>query len=278
MKEHVNRAATVRKEVRYWKLSQLIKYISKQALLNDKSKLNSEQLMKVSLTLTMVYTVLRMAEVFRAELRVDNIKEGEILIATMTMKKPRGQIEKTLKAAQDRTVCPIRWIWSWLDRKEVKEELKKELVWRNRRKKKIWMADKCSKRVKHVLAEAVIEGCILFELRPNKHGSSNQRKNCDIIRSQGGEAAEPDTIATPLGPLNASNFSKIDDNNNINNQNNQYNNNDEIDNNSNNDNKQCNNNEDADNKQCKSIDDSDNMQRKGNDDANNGNGNKIERE
>jgi hypothetical protein len=66
--------------------------------------------MKISLTLIMVYTVLRMAEVQRAELQINNIKEGEILIVTMTMKKPRGPVEKTLKAAQDGTVCPIRWI------------------------------------------------------------------------------------------------------------------------------------------------------------------------
>ncbi|KAA6356506.1 MAG: hypothetical protein EZS28_047967, partial [Streblomastix strix] len=126
MKEHVDRAAKVRKEVRYWKLSQLMQYINKQAQLRDYNKLNSEQLMKISLTLIMVYTVLRMAEVQKAELRVDNIKDGEILIATMTMKKPRGPVEKTLKAAQDRTVCPIRWIQSWLDKREVKGELKKE--------------------------------------------------------------------------------------------------------------------------------------------------------
>ncbi|KAA6357641.1 MAG: hypothetical protein EZS28_046832, partial [Streblomastix strix] len=158
MKEHVDRAAKVRKEVRYWKLSQLMQYIRKQAQLRDNNELNSEQLMKISLTLIMVYTVLRMAEVQRAELRVNNIKEGEILIVTMTMKKPRGPVEKTLKAAQDGTVCPIRWIQSWLDKREVKGELRKEQVWRNKRKEKVWSADKCSKGVKQVLAEAGIEG------------------------------------------------------------------------------------------------------------------------
>ncbi|KAA6374991.1 MAG: hypothetical protein EZS28_029482, partial [Streblomastix strix] len=251
MKEHVDRAAKVRKEERYWKLSQLMQYISKQARLRDDNKLNSEQLMKITLKLIMVYTVLRMAEVQRAELRVDNIKEGEILIVTMTMKKPRGPVEQTLKAAQDRTVCPIRWIQSWLDKREVKGELKKEQVWRNRRKEKVWSADRCSKGVKQVLAEAGIEGyyitsirktsssetidknmtqiqinrwgghsdalaivrvnydtnnndiirnileqagkqpelnerCLLFELCPNKQGSSHQRKDCDIIRPQRG--------------------------------------------------------------------------------------------
>ncbi|KAA6358022.1 MAG: hypothetical protein EZS28_046451 [Streblomastix strix] len=154
MKEHVDRAAKVKKEIRYWKLSQLMQYISKQAMLRDENKLNSDQLMKVSLTLIMVYTVLRMAEVQRAELRIENVNQGEIVIATMTMKKPRGPVVKTLKAAQDRTVCPIRWIWSWLDKIEVKEELKKEQVWRNRRKEKVQSADKCSKGVKQVLAEA----------------------------------------------------------------------------------------------------------------------------
>ncbi|KAA6309951.1 MAG: hypothetical protein EZS28_056404, partial [Streblomastix strix] len=92
--------------------------------------------MKVSLTLIMVYTVLKMAEVQRAELRIENINQGQIVIATMTMKKPRGPVEKTLKAAQDRTVCPIRWIQSWLDKEEANGELKKEYVWRNRRKEK----------------------------------------------------------------------------------------------------------------------------------------------
>ncbi|KAA6369064.1 MAG: hypothetical protein EZS28_035410 [Streblomastix strix] len=72
-----------------------------------------------------------MVEVLRAELRIENANQGEIVIATMTMKKPRGPVEKTLRAAQNRTVCPIRWIQSWLDKKGVKGELKKEQVWRN---------------------------------------------------------------------------------------------------------------------------------------------------
>ncbi|KAA6365519.1 MAG: hypothetical protein EZS28_038953 [Streblomastix strix] len=93
--------------------------------------------MKVSLTLIMVYTVLRMAKVQMAELRIENANQGEIVIATMTMKKPRVPVEKNLKAAQDRTVCPIRWIQSWLDKREVKGELKKEQVWRNKRKEKV---------------------------------------------------------------------------------------------------------------------------------------------
>ncbi|KAA6387502.1 MAG: hypothetical protein EZS28_016973 [Streblomastix strix] len=165
MKKHVDRAAKVRKEIRYWKLSQLMQYISKQALLKDENKLNSNQLMKVSLILIMVYTVLRMAEVQRVELRIENINQGEIEIATMTMTKPRGPVEKTLKAAQDRTVCPIRWIQSWLDKREVKGELKKEEIWRNRRKEKVWSADKCSKGVKQVLAEAAIKGYNIASIR-----------------------------------------------------------------------------------------------------------------
>ncbi|KAA6356986.1 MAG: hypothetical protein EZS28_047486 [Streblomastix strix] len=108
MKEHVDRAVKVRKEIRYWKLSQLMQYINKQALLKDEKKLNSDELMKVSLTLIKVYTVLRMAEVQRAELRIENANQGEIVIATMTMNKPRGPVDKTLNTAQDRTVCPIR--------------------------------------------------------------------------------------------------------------------------------------------------------------------------
>ncbi|KAA6366389.1 MAG: hypothetical protein EZS28_038084 [Streblomastix strix] len=125
MKEHIDRAAKVRKEVKYWKLSQLMQYISKQATLRDEYKLNSDQLMKVSLTLIMVYTALRIAEVQMAELQIEKINQGEIVIATMTMKKPRGPVEKTLKAAQDRTVCPIRWIQSRLQKKKMKGELSK---------------------------------------------------------------------------------------------------------------------------------------------------------
>ncbi|KAA6366440.1 MAG: hypothetical protein EZS28_038033, partial [Streblomastix strix] len=106
MKEHVDRAAKVRNEIRYWKVSQLMQYISKQALLRDENKLNSDQIMKVSLTLIMVYTVLRMAEVQRAELRIENINQGEIAIATMTMKKPRSPVERTLKAAQQQNRMP----------------------------------------------------------------------------------------------------------------------------------------------------------------------------
>ncbi|KAA6367116.1 MAG: hypothetical protein EZS28_037357 [Streblomastix strix] len=100
--------------------------------------------MKVSLTLIMVYIVLKIAEMQRSELRIGHTNQGEIVIASMTMKKLRGPVEKTLKAAQDRTVCPIRWIQCWLDKEEVNGELKKEYVWRNRRKEKVWSADKCN--------------------------------------------------------------------------------------------------------------------------------------
>ncbi|KAA6369170.1 MAG: hypothetical protein EZS28_035302, partial [Streblomastix strix] len=88
MKENVDKAAQVRKELRYQKLSQLMLKISKQATLRVENKLNSDQLMKVALTLIMVYTVLRMADVQRAELRIQKADQGEIITATMTMKKP----------------------------------------------------------------------------------------------------------------------------------------------------------------------------------------------
>ncbi|KAA6386083.1 MAG: hypothetical protein EZS28_018394 [Streblomastix strix] len=121
-----------------------------------------------------------MAEVQRAELRVDNIKEGEILIVTMNMKKPRGPVEKTLKAAQDRTVCPVRWIQSWLDKGEVKVELKKKQVWRNRRKEKVCSADKCSKGVKQVLAEARIEGYNITSIRKASISETIDKKMTQI--------------------------------------------------------------------------------------------------
>ncbi|KAA6366720.1 MAG: hypothetical protein EZS28_037753, partial [Streblomastix strix] len=94
------------------------------------------------------------------------------------------------------------------------------------------------------------------------------------------DAAEPDAIVTPLGPINASNDNNSNDNqrndyNNINNQNDQHNNSDEIDKNYNN-NKQFSSNEDAINKQSNSNDDTDNKQRMGNDDANNNNNDKID--
>ncbi|KAA6371963.1 MAG: hypothetical protein EZS28_032510 [Streblomastix strix] len=161
MKQLVNRATKVRNEIRYWKLSQLMQYISKQATLRDENKSNSNQLTKVSLTLIMVYTVLRMAEVQMAELRIGYINQGDIVIATMTMKKPRGPVEKTLKAAQNRTICSIRWIQSWLE----KGELRKEQVWRINRKEKVWSTDKCSKGVKRVLANAGIEGYNITSIR-----------------------------------------------------------------------------------------------------------------
>ncbi|KAA6383257.1 MAG: hypothetical protein EZS28_021217 [Streblomastix strix] len=110
----------------------------------------------------MVYTELRMADLQKAELRIQKADQGEIITATMTVKKPRGPVEKKLQAAQDRTVCPRKWIWSWLKKREVKGEQKKEQVWKNKKKEKVRNADKCS-----------------------NGRCSHQRKDCDIIRSQG---------------------------------------------------------------------------------------------
>ncbi|KAA6309558.1 MAG: hypothetical protein EZS28_056487 [Streblomastix strix] len=112
MNEHVDRAAKVRKEERYWKLSQLMQNIGRQATLKDEGRLSSDLLIKMSLTLIMVNFVLRMADVQRAELRIENINQGEIVIATMTIKKPRRPTEKTPKVAQDRAVYSIIWILS----------------------------------------------------------------------------------------------------------------------------------------------------------------------
>ncbi|KAA6331562.1 MAG: hypothetical protein EZS28_053375, partial [Streblomastix strix] len=83
-----------------------------------------------------------------AELRIQKADQGEIITATMTMKKPRGPVEKTLQAAQDRTVCPRKWIWSWLKKREVKGEQKKEQVWKNKKKEKVRNADKCRNEVR----------------------------------------------------------------------------------------------------------------------------------
>ncbi|KAA6402114.1 MAG: hypothetical protein EZS28_002361 [Streblomastix strix] len=282
MKEHVDRAVKVRKEIRYWKPSQLMQYICKQATLRDEKKLNPDQLMKISLIFIIVYTVLRMAEVQRVELRIENINQGKIIIATMTMKKPRGPVDKTLKAAQDRTICPIRWIWSWLEKREVNREFMKEEVLRNRRNEKVWSADKCSKGVKQVLVEAGIEGYNITSIRKasisetidknmkqiqinrwSGHSDASATMKVNYNKNDNGiirnvleqaskqpslnerKAVELDAIITPLRPLNASNGNKNDR---------QYINNDDASNNNNNsDNKQFNYNDDTNKNNCDKI-------------------------
>ncbi|KAA6369819.1 MAG: hypothetical protein EZS28_034654 [Streblomastix strix] len=69
-----------------------------------------------------------MAEVQRVELNTEGINQGEIVVATMTMKMPRRPLKKTLKAAEDRTVCPIMWICSLLANIETKEEYKERFM------------------------------------------------------------------------------------------------------------------------------------------------------
>ncbi|KAA6403063.1 MAG: hypothetical protein EZS28_001421 [Streblomastix strix] len=112
MNEHVDSVVKAIKEIKYWKLSQIIQFISTQETSRDESRLSSDQLMKKSLTLIMVQIVLRIVEVQRAEQQIENINKGEIVVATMIMKMQRGPVEKTLKAVHDITACSFRWIQS----------------------------------------------------------------------------------------------------------------------------------------------------------------------
>ncbi|KAA6359194.1 MAG: hypothetical protein EZS28_045279 [Streblomastix strix] len=96
------------REIEQWDLNRLLEQITKEEVELLQSNLSLEEIMTISLTLCMTFTVARLAELFRATLI--NETEKEITLETVILKKLSRIIEQKIKNALDQRICSVYWL------------------------------------------------------------------------------------------------------------------------------------------------------------------------
>ncbi|KAA6395725.1 MAG: hypothetical protein EZS28_008746 [Streblomastix strix] len=107
MKPVLMRTRHKHREIEQWDQNVLLELIVKEEVELLRRTLSIEETMTISLTSCMIFTVARLAELFRATLI--NETEKEITLETVILKKPSRIIELKLKKALDQRICPVRW-------------------------------------------------------------------------------------------------------------------------------------------------------------------------
>ncbi|KAA6376619.1 MAG: hypothetical protein EZS28_027854, partial [Streblomastix strix] len=131
--------------------------LSSQAEERDEGNLDQKQLMKIVLTLFMIYSVCRLAELQSARLDVIKQQEGIIIIKTNLGKGKSGDLEVTLSEVNNDKVCPVKWWRSWSDKRKLKNEWSQMQIWRNSNEGQNWTCDQCSKGIREIMRAAGIE-------------------------------------------------------------------------------------------------------------------------
>ncbi|KAA6354096.1 MAG: hypothetical protein EZS28_050377 [Streblomastix strix] len=144
------------REITIWRMEQLLDYIVKLSVDRDKGNLTAIELRRVVITIFMVYSVLRLSELQRATLNTTQIEQGIILICTNLLKGKRGRVEVTLKAVDNKAVCPIAWFQAWNEKRKIKTT-DKDLLWKNSENKKALTPEECSKEIHIVMNNAGID-------------------------------------------------------------------------------------------------------------------------
>ncbi|KAA6395019.1 MAG: hypothetical protein EZS28_009452 [Streblomastix strix] len=156
MLKPVANTGKVIREVTIWKMEQLIDNIVNLSVERDKGNLTVNELRRVVITIFMVYSVLRLSELQRAMLNTTQIEQGIIIICTNLLIGKRGRVEVTLKAVNNKAVCPITWFKAWNEKRKIKTT-DKDLLWKNSGNKRSLTPEKCSKEVYVVMSSASID-------------------------------------------------------------------------------------------------------------------------
>ncbi|KAA6394582.1 MAG: hypothetical protein EZS28_009886 [Streblomastix strix] len=109
------------REVTIWRMEQLLDYIVKLSVDRDKGNLTAIELRRVVITIFM-----------------------------------RGRVEVTLKAVDNKAVCPIAWFQAWNEKRKIKTT-DKDLLWKNSENKRALTPEECSKEVHIVMKNAGID-------------------------------------------------------------------------------------------------------------------------
>ncbi|KAA6365263.1 MAG: hypothetical protein EZS28_039210, partial [Streblomastix strix] len=115
------------KESEIWELSMLLDYICTLVPRLESNQLTRLEIMFVSLTLTMVFTVARLAELHR--MTIPRQDENELVIDSLVLKKPQRRIEFKLKRVEDNRISPIRWWREWWLNRDPELPTTTGLIW-----------------------------------------------------------------------------------------------------------------------------------------------------
>ncbi|KAA6392518.1 MAG: hypothetical protein EZS28_011956 [Streblomastix strix] len=142
------------REIEQWDLNLLLEQIVKEEVELLQSNLPLEEIMTISLTLCMIFTVARLAELFRSTLI--NETEKEITLETVILKKPSRIIELKLKKALDQRICPVRWWNAWYNNRDKDFNPTTGYLWNTSKLSRTNSPDSLSKGIRSLMQKAGI--------------------------------------------------------------------------------------------------------------------------
>ncbi|KAA6360001.1 MAG: hypothetical protein EZS28_044472, partial [Streblomastix strix] len=152
------------REIEQWDLNILLEQIVKEEVELLQSNLSLEEIMTISLTLCMIFTVARLAELFRATLI--NETEKEITLETVILKKPSRIIELKLKKALDQRICPVRWWKAWNNNRDKDLNPTTGYLWNTSKLNKTNSSDCLIKGIRSLMQKAgIFRGFTVTDLK-----------------------------------------------------------------------------------------------------------------
>ncbi|KAA6392261.1 MAG: hypothetical protein EZS28_012210 [Streblomastix strix] len=142
------------KEKQIWDLDILLNYIKQQVPLLEQGLLSIQQRRAIAATLVMVFTVARLAELYRATLL--STSDDEYIIQTTILKSPQRIAEFKICKIPDERICPLRWFKSWFAEREPDIPNKAQELWRISQTERYIQADDLSKAIRAVMQSAGI--------------------------------------------------------------------------------------------------------------------------
>ncbi|KAA6385973.1 MAG: hypothetical protein EZS28_018499 [Streblomastix strix] len=152
----VSNTRKVIKEVKIWKMEQLLDYMLMLSGQKHQRSLTVIEIRRVVITIFMVYSVRRLSEIQRASLDTTQIEQEIITIYTDLLKGKRGRVEVTLKRVDIKAVCPLAWFEAWNEKRKIKTT-DRDLLRRNSENKRSLTPEECSKEVHIVMSNASID-------------------------------------------------------------------------------------------------------------------------
>ncbi|KAA6375879.1 MAG: hypothetical protein EZS28_028594 [Streblomastix strix] len=110
------RLGQTNKEKQIWGLDILLNYIKSYVPLLEQNLLTILQRRAIATTLVMVFTVVRLAELYRAILL--STSDDEYIIQITILKSPQRIAEFKICKIPDERICPLRWFKSLIAERE----------------------------------------------------------------------------------------------------------------------------------------------------------------
>ncbi|KAA6393131.1 MAG: hypothetical protein EZS28_011340 [Streblomastix strix] len=116
MKPVLMRTGRKGREIKQCYLNTLLEQVTKEEMKLHQNSLSLEEMMTISLTLCMIFTVTRLTELFRAILLKET--EKEVKLKTIILKKLWKIIEFKIKKTLDQRIYPVRQWKAWFKNRD----------------------------------------------------------------------------------------------------------------------------------------------------------------